>query len=140
MYNILSDQLIRMDTSYGSRMEASLPEVYAALMADQVEAFPALRPHQRHAWHAFLVQLGAMAMHEAELGAPPADATEWADLIRGLTPDFPNDEPWQLVVGSITKPAFMQPPASSEDRGAITRAPSAPPTSWTCWSLPRTTT
>ena len=118
MYNILSDQLIRMDTSYGSRMEASLPEVYAALMADQVEAFPALRPHQRHAWHAFLVQLGAMAMHEAELGAPPADATEWADLIRGLTPDFPNDEPWQLVVGTITKPAFMQPPASSEDRGA----------------------
>ena len=98
-------------------MEASLPEVYAALMADEVEAFPGLRPHQRHAWHAFLVQLGTMAMHKAGLGAPPEDATEWAGLIRGLTPDFPNDEPWQLVVGDITKPAFMQPPASSEDRG-----------------------
>ena len=67
MYNILTDQLIRTDTSGGSRVEASLPEVYAALMVNEVEAFPTLRPHQRHAWHAFLVQLGAMAMHEAGL-------------------------------------------------------------------------
>ena len=116
MYNILKEQLIRTDTSGGFRVEASLPEVYGALMANEVEAFPTLRPHQRHAWHAFLVQLGAMAMHEAGLGDPPADATEWADLIRGLTPDFPDDEPWHLVVDDITKPAFMQPPASSEDK------------------------
>ena len=116
MLNILTDRLIQMDSSSGCRVEASLPEVYAALMANEVEAFPALRPHQRHAWHAFLVQLGAMAMHEAGLGDPPADATEWADLIRGLTPDFPDDEPWHLVVDDITKPAFMQPPASSVDR------------------------
>ena len=65
MYNILTEPLIRMVKSNGSHDEASLPEVYAALMADKVEAFPALRPHQRHAWHAFLVQLGAMAMHRA---------------------------------------------------------------------------
>ena len=116
MHNILTERLIRMDKSGGSRMEASLPEVYAALMADEVDAFPALRPHQRHAWHAFLVQLGAMAMHKSGISDPPTDAVEWADLIRGLTPDFSNDEPWQLVVGDITKPAFMQPPASSEDK------------------------
>ena len=116
MYNILADRLIRMKTSDGSHMEASLPEVYAALMADKVEAFPALRPHQRHAWHAFLVQLGAMAMHKADLTEPPTDAIEWADLIRGLTPDFCDDAPWHLVVDNITKPAFMQPPASSEDK------------------------
>ena len=116
MYNILTEPLIRMNTSGGSRKKASLSEVYAALMADEVEAFPALRPHQRHAWHAFLVQLGAMAMHKAGVSVPPADATEWADLIRELTPDFPDDEPWQLVVDDITKPAFMQPPASSDDK------------------------
>ena len=116
MYNILTESLIRMDTSDGARVEASLPEVYAALMADDVEVFPALRPHQRHAWHAFLVQLGAMAMHEAGLGDSPADATDWAGLIRGLTPGFPDDEPWQLVVEDITRPAFMQPPASSADK------------------------
>ena len=116
MYNILTDRLIRMDTSGGYRVEASLPEVYTALMADEVEAFPALRPHQRHAWHAFLVQLGAMAMQKAGVAKPPADATEWADLIRGMTPEFPDDEPWQLVVDDITKPAFMQPPASSWEK------------------------
>ena len=116
MYNILTDRLIRTDTSGSSRVEASLPEVYAALMANEVEAFPTLRPHQRHAWHAFLVQLGAMAMHEAGLSDPPSDATDWAGLIRGLTPGFPDDEPWQLVVEDITRPAFMQPPASSADK------------------------
>ena len=115
MLNILTDPLIRMDVSDGSRVEASLPEVYAALMEDHVEAFPALRPHQRHAWHAFLVQLGAMAMHKADVSDPPADAEAWTSLIRGLTPDFPEDEPWQLVVEDITKPAFMQPPTALKD-------------------------
>ena len=116
MHNMLMDRLIRFDKSDGSRAEAPLPEVYAALMVDQVGAFPALRPHQRHAWHAFLVQLGAMAMHRAGAVEPPDAAGDWAALIRGLTPEFPDDEPWQLVVDDIIKPAFMQPPASSMER------------------------
>ena len=116
MFNILAESLIRMDTAAGSGVPASLPQVYEALMADKVDAFPALRPHQRHAWHAFLVQLGAMALHRAGLSQPPAAAAEWCDLIRGLTPDYQNDEPWQLVVEDITKPAFMQPPASDANK------------------------
>ena len=117
MYNILAERLIRIHKSDGSRVEASLPEVYTALMADDVDAFPALRPHQRHAWHAFLVQLGAMAMHDAGLSEPPADADEWRRIIRALTcDDWPDDEPWQLAVDDITNPAFMQPPASSDTK------------------------
>lgn len=116
MHNLLINPLIRFDSSRGGRIQASLPEVYAALMEDAVEAFPALRPHQRHAWHAFLVQLGAMAMHRAGVSEPPSDAGDWRALLRGLTPDYPDDEPWQLVVDDITKPAFMQPPARSKDR------------------------
>ena len=116
MYNILTEPLIRFDHSDGNRTEASLPDIYAALMADKVNAFPVLRPHQRHAWHAFLVQLGAMAMHRAGVDTPPESTEEWAKLIRGLTPDHQDDEPWQLVVDNITIPAFMQPPASSKDR------------------------
>ena len=116
MLNILTEPLIRYRPSGSGTVEASLPQVYAALMADEVEAFPALRPHQRHAWHAFLVQLGAMAMHRAGLTEPPSDAVEWLGIIRCLTPDHPGDEPWQLVVEDITKPAFMQPPASSPER------------------------
>ena len=115
MLNILTVPLMCMTTEKGT-WEASLPTVYAALMIDRVEAFPALRPHQRHAWHAFLVQLGAMAMHWAGVSEPPTDAEGWKELIRGLTRDYPGDEPWQLVVEDITRPAFMQSPASSQDK------------------------
>ena len=106
MLNILTEPVIRLDLSGGVRKDANLPEVFAALVSDKVVSFPALRPHQRHAWHAFLVQLGAMAMHRAGGADLPDIADEWAKLIRGLTPDFPEDEPWQLVVEDITKPAF----------------------------------
>ncbi|MCE2502351.1 MAG: hypothetical protein J4G13_16085 [Dehalococcoidia bacterium] len=114
MFNILTEPLIRIATA-SSVYKASLSEVYAALMADEVEAFPALRSHQRQAWHAFLSQLAAMMMHRAGIIAPPTEAAEWAALIRGLTSEFPDDAPWHLVVDDITKPAFMQPPASSPD-------------------------
>ena len=111
MQNLLTVSLIRYRQPDGTTLEASLPEVYAALLSDEVEAFPALRPHQRHAWHALLVQLGAMAMHRAGLDTPPSETDEWCRIIRALTPEWPDDEPWQLVVDDITKPAFMQPPA-----------------------------
>ena len=120
MLNILTEPVISLDKSGSIRTKASFPEVYAALMDNQPEnqviAFPALRPHQRHAWHAFLVQLGAMAMHRGGVEMPPTTAAEWLALIRGLTPDYPDDEPWHLVVDDITKPAFMQPPARSQER------------------------
>ena len=115
MYNILTDDIIRFGAG-GEIKPASLPEACAALMRDEVESFPSLRPHQRHAWHAFTVQLGAMALHRAGLAEPPTDAETWREIIRGLTPDFPDDEPWRLVVDDITKPAFMQPPATSEKK------------------------
>jgi CRISPR system Cascade subunit CasA len=115
MFNILTDPLIRINVA-GSTYPASLPATYTALIDDKVDAFPALRPHQHHAWHAFLVQLGAMAMHRDGLADPPNDAAEWLRVIRALTPSCPNDEPWQLVVEDLTKPAFMQPPASSAER------------------------
>ena len=126
MFDILTEPVIRMDTAAGRR-SASLPEVYATLMADAVVAFPALRPYPRHAWHAFLVQLGAMAMHRAGVAEPPSEASEWAGLIRGLTQDWPDDEPWRLVVDDITKPAFMQPPAKSAGKLAEYKSTVATP-------------
>ena len=113
--NLLTEPLIRFDIS-GKRTNASLPDVFASLMGDKVTAFPALRPHQRHAWHAFLAQVGALAMSRVQLDTPPTRAAEWACLIRGLTPDFPDDDPWHLVVEDNTLPAFMQPPARSDAR------------------------
>ena len=110
MLNLLTDALIRVRTVDGENQTLSLPDVYGAMMRDRVRSFPALRPHQRHAWHAFLAQLGAVALHRAGSTDPPEEPEAWRDLIRGLTPEWPGDEPWQLAVEDAAKPAFLQPP------------------------------
>src|SRR5688500_9318610 len=92
------------------RCGASFPQLYALLMADEVEALPALRPHQRQPLHCFLAQVGAMALLAAGESEPPRDAARWTDLLRALAPGFEHDEPWSLVVDDLSKPAFMQPP------------------------------
>lgn len=110
MNNLLRDPLIRIETT-ASVERVSLPQTFAALVADRVESFPALRAHQTPSWHMFLAQLGAIAMHRAGLAAPPADASVWLEIIQALTKDeFPGEEPWLLVVPDQTRPAFMQPP------------------------------
>jgi|SRR5215831_4499459 len=108
--NLLTEPLIRFETK--DRAErGTLPQVYAALVLDRVESFPALRPHQVPAWHMFLTQLGAIAMHRAGMAVPPHDAGTWQRIIRELTrQEFPSDEPWNLVVEDLTKPGFLQPP------------------------------
>lgn len=111
MFDLLTDRFIRVDRREGARAVQSLPEVYRSMMADEVIAFPALRPHQRHAWHAFLAQLGTIALVRAGLTEPPRDASTWRSLLLGVTSDFPGNEPWSLVVDDPGLPAFMQCPA-----------------------------
>ena len=111
MYDLLTDPLLRVRLTTGAVEALSLPEVFEALVGDRVAAFPALRPHQRHAWHAFLAQLGAVACHRAGRDAAPSSATEWRSLLRTLAPDFDDDEPWRLIVEDPAIPAFMQCPA-----------------------------
>jgi CRISPR system Cascade subunit CasA len=105
--NLLVEPLIRADIC-GATQHLTLSGVCAAMMADRVTAFPALRPHQRAAWHMFLAQVGALALHAADRAAPPEDETSWTDLLRGLTNG--RDEPWSLVVPDIAQSAFLQPP------------------------------
>jgi CRISPR system Cascade subunit CasA len=88
----------------------SLPGLLACLARDEIDSFPALRPHQAPAWHMFLVQLGALVLHRAGTSQLPENEAEWAQALAGLTPDFPEDEPWCLVVDDWSKPAFLQPP------------------------------
>ena len=111
MTSLLTDHLIRVDRSDGTRGVLSLPAVLEAMALDSVTGFPALRPHQRHAWHAFLAQLGVLALVRAGKMDPLQDASGWRELLRLLTPGFPDDEPWCLVVEDSTRPAFMQCPA-----------------------------
>jgi CRISPR system Cascade subunit CasA len=108
-FNLLTDPLIRVVEPAGRQCSLALPEVYAELIADRITAFPALRPHQRHAWHAFLVQIGGLALHRSGMVEPPEEAETWRTLLRGLTVDFPSDAPWSLSAPP-DKPALLQPP------------------------------
>ena len=85
MHNLLLDRLIRVTVAGGGVTGMSLPELYAEMVADRVLAFPALRPHQRHAWHASLCQLGAVALHRAGLDQVPESTDQWRSLLRATT-------------------------------------------------------
>ena len=110
--NLLTDSMLTL--ADGQRV--SVAGLFAALAAGAVRGFPALRPHQRPAWHMFLVQLGALALwrHRSEARSPdelPTDPAFWIAALRALTADYPDDAPWRLVVDDDAKPAFLQPPA-----------------------------
>lgn len=108
--NLIVQPTFSITSISGHRQAFSLPGLYAAMMADEVADLPAVRPHQRQALHAFLAQVGALALIGADRDDPPASEAEWASLLRGLTPDHPDDAPWSLIVGDVSKPALLQPP------------------------------
>ena len=116
--NLLTDDVLTVTTRDGGAGEAaSLPSLLAGMARGEVTGFPAMRPHQRPAWHMFLVQLGALAMWTARQSDLPTQPGTWADLLRALTPDHADDAPWRLVGLEATKPAFMQPPVPREQHG-----------------------
>jgi CRISPR system Cascade subunit CasA len=108
--NLLAAQLIRACTRTNGIRAVTLPGLLSLLVACEVDSLPALRPHQRYPLHCFLAQVGAMAMLAAGEKVLPRDERHWRDLLRGLTPEFPDDEPWVLIVDDLFKPAFLQPP------------------------------
>ena len=108
--NLLDDPILTLAGS----ARASLPALFAAMARGEVEGFPAMRPHQRPAWHMFLVQLGALALWTSGRDDPPLDVETWAEALRRLTPDHRDDAPWRLTATDTTKPAFLQAPAPEE--------------------------
>lgn len=111
--SMLDDRLLNYRRSNtGERTAATLPELFVAMSKDEVRDFPALRPHQRHPWHAFLVQLAAIALHHAGQAMPFTTADEWRTALMPLTPDDPDGAAWCLV-SPVNRPAFMQAPEPS---------------------------
>ncbi len=109
LHNTLTEQLLRVELTDGDRRRLSLPEVYAALAADAVETFPALRAHQAPAWMAFLTQVAAMGLEASGLTRPPGDEpAAWAEALRALTSGS-EDEPWALITPP-DRPALLQAP------------------------------
>lgn len=102
--DLLQEPLIQTNAGW-----QSLPGLLATMSRGEVQTFPALRPHQRPAWHMFLVQLSVMALDAADQRDLPVDEETWRAVLRALTPGFPNDEPWHLIGTDRTRPAFLQP-------------------------------
>jgi CRISPR system Cascade subunit CasA len=123
-FNLLTEPLISVEQPGGNRVLRTLPQVLGALGQDSVSAFPALQVHQSHAWHAFLVQLAAIALHEGQLEAGPQDAETWARLLRALTGG--RDEPWCLLVEDLARPAFLQPPVPERSLEGFKNAEQTP--------------
>lgn len=114
-HSLLSESLIRARLAKtGEPARFSLPALLAALAHDEVRDFPAVRPHQRHPWHAFLVQVAAMALHRAGRSQPFTTEQEWTDALLELTPEHPDGSAWCLLTPH-DKPAFMQAPVPGGD-------------------------
>lgn len=106
--SLLDEPLIRWRcVANGDIHRSSLPTLMAAMAADEVRDFPALRPHQRHAWHAFLVQLAAIALHRSNRVQSWTEATDWRGGLLALTPDDPDGAAWCLVAPP-ERPALLQ--------------------------------
>ena len=114
-WNLLDEPLIRWRSTDGGALHStSLPQLLTAMAANEVRDFPALRPHQRHPWHAFLVQLGAIALHRAEQSQPWHSAADWRAALLALTPTAPDGAPWCLVAPP-DRPALRQAPVPGEN-------------------------
>lgn len=108
-YSLLDERLISYrSVTNGESVQVSLPQLMVALAADEVRDFPSLRPHQRHPWHAFLVQLAAIALHRAATTMPFETETQWREALLALTPDDADGAAWCLV-SPPDRPAFLQP-------------------------------
>ena len=115
LWNLLDEPLIRWRSTDGGALHStSLPQLLAAMSANEVRDFPALRPHQRHPWHAFLVQLGAIALHHAQKSQPWHSVADWRAALLALTPNDPDGAPWCLVAPA-DRPALLQAPVPGEN-------------------------
>lgn len=113
-YSLLDEPLIRWRNADGEPQRTTLPILMAAMATDQVRDFPALRPHQRHPWYAFLVLLAAIALHRARQTQPWTDAADWRAALQALTPDDPDGAAWCLVAPP-DRPALLQAPVPGEN-------------------------
>ncbi|MCB9712800.1 MAG: type I-E CRISPR-associated protein Cse1/CasA [Myxococcales bacterium] len=108
-HDVLRDPIITVWTDDGAtRQRATLCEVLAWLSEDRTISFSALQPHQRHPWHAFLVQLAAIALERSGRSSLPREPEVWEELLLALTQGA--REPWCLVVAALDQPALLQPP------------------------------
>lgn len=113
-FSLLDEPIVRARLSKDGRLVAmSLPQLLEALGRDDVRDFPALRPHQRAAWHALLVQLGALALGARDDVFVDEDqsiqsAASWWRLLVELTQSTTDPEAAWCLIQPVADPAFLQ--------------------------------
>lgn len=117
LHDLLWDPLLRIRTPDGAEFAETLPGVLARLGDNDIASFPALQAHQSHAWFAFLVQLAGVALHRAGGADPALPKDVWAERLLALTDGAA--EPWTLVVPTLQRPAFLQPPVPEGTLGGF---------------------
>lgn len=107
-FSVIDDALFALD---GADVDAeTLPGVLARLSRGERLGFARLAAHQQQGWHQFLVQLAVLALECGGRTGPPEDAATWRGLLLDLSGG--KAEPWALVVGDLSQPAFLQPPVT----------------------------
>ena len=110
--NLLTDSVFTV--SLGSEeTRCALPRLYHLLSQDRVSSFTHLPSHQKHGWHAFLAQLGAVALEDwsSSPTQTPQSPTEWKEaLTEGKWTEEVPPSAWRLYSPDLQSPAFMQPP------------------------------
>ena len=123
-YSLLDEGVFRT-TCADNAACISLPQVMARLSDGEDLIFLALRPHQRPAWHAFLVQLAYLALEAEDEPQLLLSAEAWAERLRALTADQADDGPWCLINTDWQSSAFLQPPCSASRVADYKRAAEA---------------
>lgn len=112
----MQEAILTWRTISGATQEGSIFDALAMLSAGEVDSFPALRSHQAEPWHAFCVQVAAIALATSMRTDIPQDPATWRDLLIKTTPEWPNGEAWSLVVEDHATPALLQPPIDANSR------------------------
>lgn len=118
--NLLTEAFLTTSAGGAGKIRRTLPGVFAALTRGEIDDFPRVRPHQRHVWHAFLVQAATLALSGSSRSALPDDEETWRNLLTGMSPDDPHGVAWSLV-SPPNRPAFFQPPILGVDLSGYKR-------------------
>jgi len=111
LHNLLDEPLLGVEDQNGQRERVTLPGLLARLSRDVSTALTAVQAHQQHPVHAFLVQLAALALVRADETQIAHGEAAWRALLLGAArKDGAGVEAFTLVVGDLSKPAFLQPP------------------------------
>jgi CRISPR system Cascade subunit CasA len=84
-FDLLTEPLLSVGGDDETVARLTLPAVLARLGRGEATEFTALRTHQRHPWHAFLVQVGALACVRAGDARLDLDEHAWRDRLLALT-------------------------------------------------------